>query len=107
MSGFIRVPCKWAADRLRILSEEESLLRVYAHPGDDRLLGAAMIAARGEHLAHLLALAIDNDQTAAAMLGMPFYHPSVEELLQTALQDIVGQQAAVDDLPFGLRPEQG
>ena len=44
-----------ANGRSRILGGEASQLRVYADRTDGRLLGAAMMATGGEHLAHLLA----------------------------------------------------
>ncbi|MFA5630876.1 MAG: dihydrolipoyl dehydrogenase [Porticoccaceae bacterium] len=90
--------------RVRILGATESLLRVYADAGDGRLLGAAMMAAGGEHLAHLLAWAIQRGETARDLLAMPFYHPTVEEMLQTALQDIVRQLPVTSSHPFGLVP---
>lgn len=89
--------------RSRVLHEPLGLLRIYADRKDDRLLGAAMLASRGEHLAHLLALAIERGETAASLLEMPFYHPVVEEMLQSALQDVLGQISTAPDLPWGLR----
>lgn len=80
-----------ANGRARILGEPDSLLRVYADKNDGRLLGAALLAADGEHLAHLLAWAIQRGETASSLLQMPFYHPVMEELVQTALQDAVRQ----------------
>ncbi|MFA5522350.1 MAG: dihydrolipoyl dehydrogenase [Castellaniella sp.] len=89
--------------RSRVLHEPRGLLRLYADRRDGRLLGAAMMAARGEHLAHVLALAIERGETAASLLQMPFYHPAVEEMLQSALQDVVRQIDDTSPLPFGLR----
>lgn len=73
--------------RARIAAENRGMLRLYANREDGRLLGAEMCAPRGEHLAHLLALAIGNRQTVRELLGMPFYHPVFEEGLRTALRD--------------------
>ena len=49
------------------------------------------MAPGGEHLAHLLALAIERGETAASLLRMPFYHPVIEEMLPSALQDLLRQ----------------
>lgn len=84
----------------------DSLLRVYADAHDGRLLGASILAAGGEHLAHLLAWAIQRGETAPSLLQLPFYHPVIEELLQTALQDIVAQQPASGPYPLGLALEK-
>lgn len=90
--------------RTRILDATSSLLHVYADRRSGRLLGAAAVSAGGEHLAHLLAWAIKRGETAKSLLTMPFYHPTVEEMLQTALQEIVRKTTTdtVDALPFGL-----
>ena len=47
-----------------------------------------VLAARGEHLAHLLAWALQNRLTVEHMLEMPYYHPVLEEALRTALHDV-------------------
>lgn len=71
----------------------QGVLRVYADSGDYRILGAEMCAPAAEHLAHLLALAIQRQLTVHDMLAMPFYHPVLEEGLRTALRDISVQSA--------------
>ena len=93
--------------RAIILDGEESLLRLYADASSGQLLGGAMVATGGEHLAHLLAWAIQRQETAASLLRLPFYHPVLEEMLQTALQDIVRQSKSKPPYPFGLMPEGG
>ncbi|WP_144630807.1 dihydrolipoyl dehydrogenase [Bordetella genomosp. 13] len=80
--------------RARIMGATDSLLRVYAQPRTGKLLGASMVVTRGEHLAHLLAWAIQAGQTAEQLLDMPFYHPTIEEMLQYALKDIRKQLEA-------------
>lgn len=74
--------------RARVLRQNHGLLRVYGERGTGRLLGAEMIAPRGEHLAHLLAWAVQMDMDAETTLEMPFYHPVIEEGLRTALRDL-------------------
>lgn len=93
-----------ANGRALILDAEDSLLRIYADRASGQLLGAAALSVGGEHLAHLLAWAIQRGETAKSLLTLPFYHPTVEEMLQAALQDIMRQTASdtVDALPFGL-----
>src|SRR5450830_913296 len=74
--------------RSRILLKNKGLLNVYADPASGRFLGAEMLAPAAEHLAHLLAWALQNKMTPAQMLEMPFYHPVIEEGLRTALRDL-------------------
>ena len=40
------------------------------------------------HLAHLLAWAIQRADTVEQLLAMPYYHPTVEEMLDNALRDL-------------------
>lgn len=79
--------------RSRILGAESNLVRVYAQRHGGRLLGASLIATHGEHLAHLLAWSIQRNETVGGLLEMPYYHPSVEEMLQSALKDAARQLA--------------
>lgn len=74
--------------RSRILLKNKGLLSVYGDLATGRFLGAEMLAPGAEHLAHLLAWALQNKMTAAQMLEMPFYHPVIEEGLRTALRDL-------------------
>lgn len=72
--------------RARILAENSGILRIYGDANDGRLLGAELAAPQGEHLAHLLAWAIEKEATVFELLQMPFYHPVVEEGLRSALR---------------------
>ena len=67
------------------------LIRLYASAQEGRLLGAEMCAPAAEHMAHLLALAIDQALTVHEILRMPFYHPVLEEGLRTALRGLAKQ----------------
>ncbi|MDD5303877.1 MAG: dihydrolipoyl dehydrogenase [Elusimicrobia bacterium] len=73
--------------RSLILGENYGLLHVYARAADGRFLGAEMVGPEGEHLAHLMAWALQQKLTIFEMLKMPFYHPVVEEGLRAALRD--------------------
>ncbi len=71
--------------RAMVMGRNRGLLRVYGDATDGRLLGAAMLAPHGEHLAHLLAWCIEKEMTVFDLIRMPFYHPVIEEGLQNAL----------------------
>jgi dihydrolipoyl dehydrogenase len=73
--------------RARVMLRNKGLLHVYAEIGTGRFLGAEMFGPDAEHIAHLLAWALQMRLTIAQMLAMPFYHPVVEEGLRTALRD--------------------
>ncbi|MEZ5446949.1 MAG: dihydrolipoyl dehydrogenase [Gammaproteobacteria bacterium] len=80
--------------RSRVMLRNKGLLHLYADRRSGRLLGAEMIGPDAEHLAHLLAWAIQCELTVAQALQMPFYHPVVEEGLRTALRDANGKLMA-------------
>ena len=73
--------------RSRVMLRNRGLLHVYADIATGLLVGAEMIGPDVEHLAHLLAWAIQAQMTVTRALEMPFYHPVIEEGLRTALRD--------------------
>jgi len=73
--------------------QNKGMLRVYAEYGSCRFLGAEMIGPRCEHIAHLLAWAVQAHLTVPQMLDMPFYHPVIEEGVRTALRDLAANLA--------------
>jgi dihydrolipoamide dehydrogenase len=94
--------------RARTMQENRGLMRLYAARGDGRILGAEMAAPAAEHMAHLLALAVGRKLSVHDLLRMPFYHPTLEEGLRTALRAIARQlpPCGVSDLagcaPLGV-----
>jgi dihydrolipoamide dehydrogenase len=86
--------------RARIMQRNGGLLRLYAGRRDGRVLGAEMAIPAAEHMAHLLALAIGQELTVHDLLRMPFYHPTLEEGLRTALRTIARElpSCALSDL---------
>jgi len=77
--------------RARTAQRNHGRLYIYADKATGRLQGAEMCAPDAEHMAHLLALAIHQKLTVHDLLGMPFYHPTLEEGLRTALRDAARQ----------------
>jgi dihydrolipoamide dehydrogenase len=89
--------------RSLIMQRNAGCLRIYGDPESGRLLGAELIAPAGEHLAHLLAWAIQKEMTVHDALQMPFYHPVVEEGVRTALRDLAAKMepgSVAGDLPY-------
>lgn len=73
--------------RSRVMLRNRGRMHLYADARSGALLGAELIGPDAEHLAHLLAWAVQLDLTVTDMLQLPFYHPVVEEGLRTALRD--------------------
>ena len=87
--------------RARLMGEPGGLLRLYADAATGKIRGAEMICPAGEHLAHLLAFAIARGLTAAEMLELPFYHPTLEEGVRTALVQIQKQRTKAPNPSHG------
>jgi dihydrolipoamide dehydrogenase len=85
--------------RALIMGRNRGVLRVYADKTDGRILGAAMVAPAGEHLAHLIAWSIQQRLTVFDMLKLPYYHPTIEEAVQRALNNLIDKVAT---RPAGL-----
>jgi len=75
--------------RSRVMLKNRGLMHVYVDKTSRQFLGAEWIGPDAEHIAHLLAWALQMKLTVDAMLEMPFYHPVVEEGLRTALRHAV------------------
>ena len=86
--------------RALIMSKNKGIIRVYADKASGKLLGAEMIAAKGENLGHLLAWCIQQDMTVGQLLQLPFYHPVIEEALQAALYDLYSKVDAKNETPI-------
>jgi dihydrolipoamide dehydrogenase len=84
------------SEQSRAIAEDRNagLIHLYADKRTARLLGGEMVVPEAEHLGQLLALAIQQGLTVHEMLNMPFYHPTVEEGLRTALRDAAQQLVA-------------
>jgi dihydrolipoamide dehydrogenase len=85
--------------RSRVMLVNHGLLRVYGEKCSGLLLGSEMIGPQNEHLAHLLAWTIQARMTVAQVLEMPFYHPTIEEGLRTALRNLLKALGMGDSPP--------
>lgn len=76
--------------RAKVEGRNAGLLRIYADRSGN-LTGGCLAVPEGEHLALLIAWAIETKQTAMQLLEMPIYHPTYEEGMRTALREICGR----------------
>lgn len=77
--------------RAIVMLSESGLLHVYGDKHTGEFLGAEMIAPHGDHLAHLLAWAIEKKSTVNEILSFPFYHPVLEEGVRTAFRNLASK----------------
>ena len=86
--------------RALIMAKNKGVIRVYADKASGVIVGAEMICAKGENLAHLLAWCMEEKLTVGRLLQMPFYHPVIEEALQAALNDLYSKVDTKNDTPI-------
>lgn len=67
--------------------------KIWAEADTGKIIGAALFCPSADHLAHYLELAIIQEMTAKDCLQTPFYHPTYEEGLKTAFEEIASQCA--------------
>jgi dihydrolipoamide dehydrogenase len=72
--------------RAGIEGDNIGLVRLYGDR-DGMLVGGAIVAPNGEHLAQSLAIALDAGMTVERFADQAWYHPVLEELLQSAGRD--------------------
>ena len=90
--------------RARLGLRSDGCLRIYADKESGVLLGAELCTPDGEHLAHILALAIERGCTVADLLRAPFYHPTIEEGLRAALHALAKQLLDGDGFELASAP---
>jgi len=90
-----------------VMGKNKGLIRLYVRKIDGRLLGACMAIPKGENVSHLIAWSIEQNLSVRDMIAMPFYHPTIEEGLQGALRNAIGQLPVLSegrDYPLDIRP---
>ncbi len=90
--------------RALIMARNKGIVRLYVDKHSAKLLGGAMVAPNAEHLGHLLAWCIERGLTVLDMLRLPFYHPTVEEALQSAARDALLKLGTPRQPPPELSP---
>ncbi|NPA71374.1 MAG: dihydrolipoyl dehydrogenase [Gammaproteobacteria bacterium] len=72
--------------RAIVMGEDHGVISLYADKVTKRLIGGEMVLPHAEHFTHLLAWAVENEMTVIELVKMPFYHPVLEEAIQSAIQ---------------------
>lgn len=72
--------------RAIVNGENVGAVEVYVDPKSRKLIGAELLMYSAEHIAHLLNWAVQNELTIDEILENPFYHPTIEEGIRTALK---------------------
>ncbi|NHC04973.1 dihydrolipoyl dehydrogenase [Acinetobacter sp. 187] len=72
--------------RAIVLGKNKGALELYIDINTRKLLGAELLVESAEHLAHLLCWMISEELSIDDILQKPFYHPTLEEGIRTALK---------------------
>ena len=81
--------------RAIVSATNQGAVEIYVDKFSCKLLGAELFVDAAEHLAHLLSWIISEDLTIDEILQKPFYHPTLEEGLRTALKHARRQLNAI------------
>jgi dihydrolipoamide dehydrogenase len=97
--GAVVGPASYADQGLaKVDARNAGRVRIYADRKDGKLTGAALFGPAMDHIGHLLAWSIERGDHASSLLQMPFYHPTLEEGLKSALRQIC---EAIEDPKLG------
>jgi dihydrolipoamide dehydrogenase len=73
------------AGRARVNRKTKGLIHLYFSKQTSKLLGAEMIGPEVEHLSQILAWMMEYDSGIEELLAMPYYHPTLEEVIRSAV----------------------
>ncbi|WP_178861243.1 dihydrolipoyl dehydrogenase [Thiomicrorhabdus cannonii] len=85
--------------RAIVMHQDHGMICLFADKSSKRLLGGEMVMPHAEHFVHLLAWAVEQRLTVADLMRMPFYHPVLEEAIQSAITELYKQLYAVEERP--------
>lgn len=77
---------------------DRGVLVLAAEKASKKLVAAELFMADAEHLGHMLAWVIQKEMTVMDVLRLPFYHPVIEEALQSALRNLSTQLYSTEEL---------
>lgn len=77
--------------RAIVMGEDKGVIVLYADKSSRQLLGGELVMHNAEHLTHTLAWAVAQKLTVKELLDMPFYHPVLEEAVESALRILANQ----------------
>jgi dihydrolipoamide dehydrogenase len=72
--------------RAKVKKQSAGGIVLHAHKQSGKLRGAELVSTEAEHMAHLLAWAIEQNSTVHDLQKMPVYHPVLEEALMSAIE---------------------
>ncbi len=74
--------------RAIVMHEDHGLICLFADKHSKKLLGGEMVMPHAEHFTHLLNWAVEQGMTVEQLMRMPFYHPVLEEAIQSVISKL-------------------
>jgi dihydrolipoamide dehydrogenase len=84
--------------RAIVMDEDKGSIVLYADKSSKCLLGGELVMHNAEHLTHLLGWAVAQKLTVKELLDMPFYHPVLEEALESTLRLLAKQLYTAEEI---------
>lgn len=82
--------------RAIVMAEDHGVICLFGDKKTRKLIGGEIVMPHAEHITHLLAWAIEQQMTVLDLIKMPFYHPVIEEAVQSALYQLYSQLYSED-----------
>lgn len=71
-----------------VMAHDHGVISLYADKRTKKLICGELIMPRAEHFTHLLAWAVENEMIVLDLVKMPFYHPVLEEAIQSTINQL-------------------
>jgi dihydrolipoamide dehydrogenase len=89
--------------RAIVMAEDHGVICLYGDKQTRRLIGGEIVMPHAEHFTHLLTWAVEQNMTVLDLIKMPFYHPVLEEAIESALYKLY--QALYPEQERGIKAE--
>lgn len=77
--------------RAIVMDEDHGVIVLYADKSSRKLIGGELVMTQAEHFAHALNWLVELNLTLDQILALPFYHPVLEEAVESALKGLRAQ----------------
>jgi dihydrolipoamide dehydrogenase len=74
--------------RAIVMGEDKGVISLYADKQSKKLIGGELVMPHAEHFTHLLTWAVAQEMTVLNLLKMPYYHPVLEEAIESAFTEL-------------------
>ena len=76
------------------MSVEHGVWKMFADPTSGEILGATILGPRADDLIHLISVLMHHRATADSILRMPWYHPTLSEVILNLAREIEAQRSS-------------